>query len=427
MRILLLALALLQGAPAAPVERFTLGNGLRVILRPVDGATKVAVTVLYDFGENADPAGRSGLAHLCEHLYATSPAGSRGATPVEEIDRTHPGGWNAQTGWDYTVFSAVVPPEDLAGELGVAVARMAALAPGEADLRRERPRLLDELENMYARSSALASMNLARRPLCRERAGRFGGLPEEVTEITLDEARAFLRAKYWPARARLVLAGALDAATWGPRVREIFSLVPAGADGGPAAAGPVVPGSSPAIRTVPTGADAFRQGRQACLGWRAPRPGDEGYAPFLVLAVRLWTRQARDEKEPRERPKAIFAPLDEPDVLFVRAGAGGAETPEDAVKRVEAFVRGCIDAPLRAGEEKGAKVHLSNYLGTLRSADAMVAANPYLVAFGLARRDQLGVDGEALAKALDAVTDESLAAARRKWFGTPSAVVTIPD
>jgi hypothetical protein len=165
----------------------------------------------------------------------------------------------------------------------------------------------------------------------------------------------------------------------------------------------------------------------ACVGWRAPRPAEPDYPSFLVLAVRLWTRQARTEKVPRERPMAVFAPLDDPDFVFARAGVGPEETPAAAAKRVEAFVRDCIDPPLRPGEEKGAKVLLANYLGTLRSSDAMVAANPYLVGFALGRRDQLGVDGEALAKSFDAVTEESLAAARRKWFGVPASVVAVPD
>jgi hypothetical protein len=66
-------------------------------------------------------------------------------------------------------------------------------------------------------------------------------------------------------------------------------------------------------------------------------------------------------------------------------------------------------------------------LGTLRSADAMIAANPYLAGYGLGRRDQLGIDGAALAKALDGVAEESLAAARKRWFGEPLRVAAIPD
>ncbi len=439
MRTLLAALALLpvvlQGPPSdPPVERFALDNGLRVVLRPVEGAALASVTVLFDFGEDADPEGRSGLAHLCEHLYCTSPAGKEKATPIEAIARAHPGGWNAQTGRDYTVFSYVVTPAALPGELEDAARRMGSLAPAEEDLARERPRLFLELENMYGRSTALASWNHARTALSPDRPGRAGGLPEDLVDVTIDEAAAFLRAKYRPANARLLVAGAVDPAAVGPRIRELFGALPARAGAGPPPAKARVPTAGrpegsplPAVRVIPTGPDGFRQGPQVCVGWRAPRPGDPDYAPFLVLAVRLWTRQARAGKEPRERPAAIFAPLDDPDHVFARAGIGKEEAPEDAAKRVEAFVRSCIDPPLRPGEEKGVKVHLANFLGTLRSADAMLASNPYLVGFALGRRDQLGVDGPALAKALDAVTDESLAAARKRWFGEPVRVAAIPD
>jgi len=448
MRSLLAAAALLpvllQAPPASTVERFTLDNGLRVAIRPVEGAALASVTVLFDFGEDADPEGRSGLAHLCEHLYCTAPAGKEKAAPVEALVKSHPGGWNAQTGWDYTVFSYVVTPAALEGELADAARRMGALAPAAEDLERERPRLLEELGNMYGRSPSLAAWNLARAALDPARPGRAGGLPEEVCEVRLDEAVAFLRAKYRPARARLIVAGAVDPAVCGPRIRELFGALPPRADAGPAPAKARVPeagrpGGSPlqgppsadspppAVRVVPTGPDGFRQGAQACIGWRAPRPGDADYPAFLVLALRLWTRQARGTGEVRERPLVVFAPLDDPDHLLVRAGMGKDETPDAAAKRVEAFVREAIDPALRAGEEKAVKVQLANLLGTLQFADAMVAQNPYLVGFGLGRRDQLGVDGAALAKALDAVTDEALAAARKKWFGEPVRVAAVPD
>jgi hypothetical protein len=181
------------------------------------------------------------------------------------------------------------------------------------------------------------------------------------------------------------------------------------------------------VRALPTGEDGFGLGPQACAGWRAPRPGHADYAGFLVLAVRLWTRSARAEREPRERPVVLFAPLDEPDFLLVRAGVGKVEAPAAAAQRVESFVRGIVDAPLRPGEGSAAKVHLANYLGTMQFPEGMMADNPYLVSFALGRRDQLRVDGPALARALDAVTDESLAAARRNWLGPPAVVVALPD
>ena len=56
-------------------ERFVLDNGLTVILRPIKGTESTALLVLYSIGGDHDPAGKSGLGHLLEHMYVTAAAG----------------------------------------------------------------------------------------------------------------------------------------------------------------------------------------------------------------------------------------------------------------------------------------------------------------------------------------------------------------
>ena len=60
---------------------YKLDNGLTVILRPVPTANSVAFVLLYNIGEDHDPIGKSGTAHLLEHLYVTSAAGD---TPARD-------------------------------------------------------------------------------------------------------------------------------------------------------------------------------------------------------------------------------------------------------------------------------------------------------------------------------------------------------
>src|SRR5690349_4029121 len=79
-----------QARPRA--ERFRLDNGLTVLVRPVEGAENVAVLVLYNLGGDHDPQGRSGLAHLVEHVYVTAAASKEPARTVDEITKKYPGG-----------------------------------------------------------------------------------------------------------------------------------------------------------------------------------------------------------------------------------------------------------------------------------------------------------------------------------------------
>src|SRR4051794_39756598 len=101
--LLLLVFAGTGAAAQSQTQRSRLSNGLTMILRPIKGAKSVCVAVVYQIGADHDPAGRSGLAHLMEHVYITAAAGGRKPQTVSEFMEKHPAGWEAQTGSDYTV------------------------------------------------------------------------------------------------------------------------------------------------------------------------------------------------------------------------------------------------------------------------------------------------------------------------------------
>ena len=129
--------------------QFRLDNGLTVMIRPIQGAGNVALLVLYKIGGDHDPQGRSGLAHLVEHLYVTAAAGADPARTAEAFFQRYRAGCNAQTGDRYTVLATVFPKGDLEKELTEAAARMGDLRITAADLDREKPRLLDEVANNW--------------------------------------------------------------------------------------------------------------------------------------------------------------------------------------------------------------------------------------------------------------------------------------
>ena len=201
-------------APAAATGQFSLENGLTVRIRPISGAGDVALVVLYKVGGDHDPRGQSGLAHLVEHLYVTAAAGAEPARTAEAFFQRYRSGCNAQTGDRYTVVATVFPKGDLEKELTDAAARMGDLRITAADLDREKPRLLDEVANMFGRFPALGAVNIAReliRPT--PQGGRKGGVPEHVQAITLDDVQAHWKRYYKPRNAIIVLAGAVDEAT----------------------------------------------------------------------------------------------------------------------------------------------------------------------------------------------------------------------
>ena len=107
-----------------------------MILRPIKGTESTALVVLYSIGNDHDPAGKSGLGHLIEHMYATAAAGTAKARTADEFARRYAGGANGQTGDRYTVFATVFPGTELEPELKDAAARMGDLRLDAGDLAR---------------------------------------------------------------------------------------------------------------------------------------------------------------------------------------------------------------------------------------------------------------------------------------------------
>ncbi|HEY5114493.1 MAG TPA: insulinase family protein, partial [Nakamurella sp.] len=90
------------------VERFRLDNGLRVLMAPDRGAGVVGIAVHYDVGFRSEPQGRTGFAHLFEHLMFQ---GSESLPKLEHFRLVQSSGgvFNGSTHTDYTDYFEVVP------------------------------------------------------------------------------------------------------------------------------------------------------------------------------------------------------------------------------------------------------------------------------------------------------------------------------
>ena len=144
--ILVFGLAFLAGAsvradpirlPAVDYQLRVLPNGLKVYSVLDAARTDVSVQLWYDVGSKDDPPGRSGLAHLVEHLMFKATRDM----PAEYIDQLteRVGGFgNASTNLDYTEFHETVPTSQLEPILWAEAQRMDGLVIRPADLTSER-------------------------------------------------------------------------------------------------------------------------------------------------------------------------------------------------------------------------------------------------------------------------------------------------
>lgn len=418
MRSLLLSAALLLGcggnAPPPETQRFALENGLRVLVTPVPGATSTAVIVLFDIGGDHDPEGRSGLGHLLEHLYVTAASGDAPARTVRELMAAYPAGHNAQTGERYTAIAANVAPKGLDAELRDAAARMGALKIEASDLDRERPRLLEEVSNMFGRIPQLGARNLAAEALRpAPRGGRKGGLPDQVKRITIEELRDRWTRYYKPGNAILSVAGACDPAAVRESVTKLFGSLPRGES-------PPDPGTAKIV-TKPAEITVTVQPRMASMkphiavAYAAPAPSDETYVPFLLLAGRMMRAMPNLGSRTRVLP-IQYAPIDHPRILTI---ALSADAPRDAtLARIREFVAAQTGADLTDSEKAGGLPLFGFLLGTIDPPVEAWASNPYGLAFSLGRRIQMGIDPGALKTRLANLTPADLKAAAKHHFTT---------
>lgn len=386
-------------------EPLRLENGLTVILRPLPGATQAAVVVLFNVGGDHDPEGRSGLAHLLEHVYVTAAAGPTPARRAEDLFR---GGevHNGQTGAGYTVMMSLVPKEKLAGELRDAAARLGDLRISDADLERERPRLLEETANMYGRIPALAAHNLAgERIRPAPRGGRAGGRRDHVARLTAGALRQRWRTLYKPRNALLSVAGDFDPAKLTPRIERLFGALPSG-DPAPEPARPPEARPGPGLERIGLPAGAAGSGSLVAVGFAAPAPADPRYAPFLAVMARLFVESRK--LGVKDNTPLMFAPLDHPERVTLSTRVRPGETPDAARSRIEALIGDAAGRPLAPGEIPRTVQSFSAFFWTERVPAAALAGNPYLAAFAPARRLQMGMDAAGLRKRLGATTDADL-------------------
>ena len=250
-RYLVLALGLVLGtastipaafakAPAAvaPVgvdiayEQFTLPNGLRVVVHTDRKAPIVAVNIWYHVGSKDEPQGKSGFAHLFEHLMYQGSENHSGEffAPFKQVGVTDQ---NGSTSSDRTNYFQNVPTTALDTALFMESDRMGHLLGtiDQAGLDEQRGVVQNEKrqgENEpYGRSyNALVSKLY---PKTHPYGHSVIGSMNDLNAASLDDVKTWFRSWYGPNNAVLVLAGDIDLATAKAKAEKFFGDIPASA------------------------------------------------------------------------------------------------------------------------------------------------------------------------------------------------------
>ncbi len=194
------------------IKQRTLPSGLKVVSMQDNSSPTVAIHVWYNVGSKDDPQGRSGFAHLFEHLMFKSSKNLKS----EQFDRLTEdvGGFNnASTYDDFTNYYEVVPSNFLESLLWAEAERMQNLNVDEANFQSERDVVKEEfnqriLANPYGRlyGQYLEKDSFTTHPYKRPGIGNLA----ELDAATRNDANAFYKTFYRPDNAVLIVVGDFD-------------------------------------------------------------------------------------------------------------------------------------------------------------------------------------------------------------------------
>jgi zinc protease len=348
-------------APAAPavptlqvpVQRERLDNGLRVVLSPDHSVATVAIAIYYDVGSRMEERGRSGFAHLFEHLMFEGTEG----LPKGEFDRLlslHGADSNATTSEDRTNYFEMLPASSLELGLWLEADRMRALAiTGEA-FENQRITVMEERRQSYENRPYMQSF------LRRDELFYEGYFPYEHSTIgdmrdlemtgvppaeQLRRVRDFHARWYAPDNAVISIAGDFDPAEALAMVRRHFGSI--ATRRGEAWTAP--PYTAPTGERVASITDPHAEAPGFHIAWHIPpRRTPDHYALELLALIlgggessRMYRTLVRD----RELLAEISVDTEDrrgPDLLAVWAICAEGHAPTEARAALDAIVSDVI-------------------------------------------------------------------------------------
>ncbi|HSV68154.1 MAG TPA: pitrilysin family protein [Mycobacteriales bacterium] len=421
-------------APTYPLERSALPNGLRVLLAPDRAAPVVGIAVYYDVGIRSEPEGRTGFAHLFEHLMFQ---GSRNLEKLAHFRYVQSSGgtFNGSTHLDYTNYYEVLPSNALERGLFLEADRMRAPTITEENLANQISVVKEEIRvNVHNRPYggfpwlALPPVLFETFPNAHDGYGSF----DDLEAATLDDARQFFTDYYAPANAVLCVAGDIDP-------EQAFALAERHFGDIPARPTPLRPDFTEPDLTAErrvTHTDKLAPNPALAAAWRVPDPvgalGD--YLPFVVLAEvlgdgdasRLQQRLVRKDRTATEVNAYLSMlgdPFDvrDPTAFLLQAHYTPASSADAVLATVDDELAMLATDGLRQGELDRVKARIAAQL--LRDVDAVLGRTLALAAF-----EQQHGRAELLAELpvlIGAVTAEQIAAAAATLVPNRRAVVEL--
>lgn len=209
-------------------DRFTLENGLRVLVHQDESTPIVAFNILYDVGAKDESEEKTGFAHLFEHLMF---GGSVNIPDFDKPLQAVGGSSNAFTNNDITNYYVTLPKENLETAFWLDSDRLLSLGFSEKSLEVQRNVVIEEFKQRYL-NQPYGDVWLLLRPLAyKVHPYKWATIGKEISHIenaTLEDVKSFFKKHYQPAHGILCVAGNVTTAEIKSLCEKWFADIPSG-------------------------------------------------------------------------------------------------------------------------------------------------------------------------------------------------------
>lgn len=411
-----------------PYEAFTLDNGLRVIVHEDRKAPVVAVSVWYRVGSKHEPKGKTGFAHLFEHLMFNGSENSPGDffEPLQQVGATDS---NGTTNVDRTNYFETVPTGALDRALFLESDRMGHLlgAVTQEKLDNQRGVVQNEKRqgdnNPYGllRYEIFENLFPTGHPYHHSTIGSMG----DLNSASLGDVKKWFTDNYGPNNAVLVLAGDVNVATAKAKVQEWFGDIPRGPEiAAPKTSIPTLP--APLAKEVKDLVPTTRIYRM----WAIPGLNDPEAVPLqMAMGVLGGLSSSRlDNALVRKDPVAVSVsaaaqPFEDAGILLVQADVKPGVDPKLVASRLDAEIASFLASGPTADElQRTAASYLAGTISGLESVGGFGGKAVTLAEGALYSNNPAyyKVELDRMAKA----TPEQVKAVANKWLSRPAFSLT---
>jgi predicted Zn-dependent peptidase len=287
-----LALLLLTLTAAAQSVKFTehkLKNGLRVILSEDHSAPTYSISVVYNVGSRDERAGRTGFAHLFEHMMFQ---GSENVGKGEHfvLIENNGGGMNGSTNTDRTEYHETLPSNQIDLGLFLESDRMRSLAINQANLQNQRETVKEERRQRYDNQPYGLTFDTLYETAYNSFAYKHStiGSMADLDAASVKDVADFFKTYYAPNNAVLTLVGDFKSNEVLPKIEKYFGDIAAQ----PAPPAPDMTESKQTAERRKTIEDPLAQIPRIDMAWKIPQGNTPDWYALYVLGEILSTGQS---------------------------------------------------------------------------------------------------------------------------------------